>query len=92
MTKAEALSKQMQDVLDVATKHGGILERWPGGYWSYPGVKTKFGSPNWWTGTSTIHALVTRGRLEYTQHRVRSRRTAGGTFPVQAKVKEPAAC
>jgi hypothetical protein len=59
----------MQEAILKARLHGGILERLPGGFWTYPGCHreqkgsmiTYLGIPDWWVSTHTIKALVARG-------------------------------
>lgn len=76
------MSKTMIEALQDITKAGGTVERKPGGYWVLPGAK--YSGSGWgisW-GTSTIEALVSRGKMAYTIHH--EGRT--GKFPIAADV------
>lgn len=62
------LSPTMQAALDMARTHGGRLERWPGGFWTYPACPHQVKNlpmpckvPDQHVGAHTIHALRTRG-------------------------------
>lgn len=81
-----ALSPTMLDALKQAAAHDGKLERRPGGYWVYPGVALSGSRYVWWAGTTTVHALVTRGAMAYTKWQQRNRSKGGGDFPVEATI------
>jgi hypothetical protein len=64
----------MAAALDVCkARGGGTLERWDGGFWTWPGCPRKpapvtvqygvFPVPEWWVGWTTVEALVTRELL-----------------------------
>lgn len=83
MTKAQDLSPTMKTALHEIYSHGGIVERRPGGYWTWPQCLSNGGVPINYFGTSTIEALVARGKLEYMARQESSRRA--GSFPIEAK-------
>lgn len=67
---AAKLSLVMAGALLTLKEHGA-LERWPGGFWTYPGCDVIGSCPGWggsvlkvpaWhVSAGTIHALVNRG-------------------------------
>lgn len=75
------LSKTMKAAMAAARDNGGIIRRFPGGFWGHNGMDRQ--RP--WFGTTTIQALVSRGFLEYSEwHEGTSR------FPIAAALpKEP---
>jgi len=73
------LSPSMQGALAHALNHGAKLVRFPGGFWAREGWKLHTGL---WYGTSTIEALVARGRMEYTKWQEGKH----GRFPIEATV------
>jgi len=77
-----ALSKTMTDAL-VALVEAGSLERSPGGYWAPPGTPRHphNGVPVVYWGTSTISALIDRGRAQYSAC-MKGRRFE---FPIEVK-------
>lgn len=77
----DELSPTMQDAINFANEHGGTLTRYPGGFWCKSGLN---GWTRPWFGTTTIEALVKRGRMEYTEWFEGSR----AKFPVAAKVTQ----
>jgi len=79
---AKDLSPTMKTALHEIYSHGGIVERRPGGYWTWPQCLSNGGVPLAYYGTTTIEALVARGKLEYTNHQTGRR----GDFPIGAKV------
>ena len=73
------LSKTMKAAVNYAAANGGIIKRFPGGFWGEPN-----GSGSWdgvrWFGTTTIQALVSRGVFVYSSwHEGASR------FPIEVK-------
>lgn len=78
------LSDEMKAALEYIKEHGGTIKRYPGGFWQ---------SLEWlnrerrFFGTTTIEALVKRGKLEYSEWK-----PGWGTskFPIEAKVREAA--
>ena len=78
------LSSIMAVALAIAEAHGGKLERLPGGFWTYPGCPryAHNGNPHESYGTSTIAALVARGRMKY----VEWKEGRNGRFPIAAEV------
>ncbi len=88
MTKADALSAVMVAALDLADQHGGKLVRYQGGYWAPGGRSHPSINGGEHAGTSTVEALVARGRMAYTQHR--AGRRPGNPFPVEATVMREA--
>ncbi len=74
-----ALSPSMAGALTHALNHGAKLIRFPGGFWAAENWKLHSGV--YW-GTSTVEALVTRGRMAYTKWQDGKH----GKFPVEATV------
>lgn len=81
-TKDRPLSGVMAGVLGETIEYGGKLVRHAGGFWTYPGCLWTNNAPDWHAGTTTVNALVTRGRLRYTEWRQGSR----DRFPIAAEV------
>lgn len=77
------LSPTMREALDYASKHGGQLERFPGGYWCEPGRTQWDVNPHVSFSTSTVNALVSRGLAEYTEWKD----GRNGRFPIRMTVK-----
>jgi hypothetical protein len=77
------LSAEMAHAIEKALMHGRLV-RLPGGYWTYPDCPRSrgAGAPDWHVGTTTIDALVDRGRLEFVEY-VEGRR---GRFPVTVRL------
>jgi hypothetical protein len=71
----------------MAVDHGGKLIKFSGGYWTFPDCPRSGGLPTEYYGTTTIEALVRRGRLQYTEW-INGRRLR---FPVVASLTETAA-
>ena len=84
MSAKQQLSATMAYVLATVTEKGGKLVRYQGGYWGLPNASRRShdGKPDWWTGTSTVEALVSRGELQYCEWQEGRR----GRFPIAAKV------
>jgi hypothetical protein len=66
--KVGSLSPVQQDAVDTARVSGGRLVRWPGGFWTYPGVALAEGGssdrvPTWHVSTNTIKGLLRRGAV-----------------------------
>lgn len=61
------LSAAMVAALDEIQARGGRLVRYQGGYWSTPAAECHGGRPAWYIGTPTVNALVSRGRLAFTE-------------------------
>lgn len=61
------LTVQQIEAIHVASDHGGRLERWLGGYWTYPGCPQHKirPCPEWYAETYIIGALVRKGLLVY---------------------------
>lgn len=79
------LSATMAATLAEALESGGKLVRHQGGYWTKPGavMSATIGQPfDWWASTPTVNALVSRGRMKFTEHR----EGRGGRFPIAAEV------
>jgi hypothetical protein len=73
------ISPEMKRCLDWIETCGGTITRYPGGFW-YPDGD---GRPSF--GTTTIEALVKRGKLEYCDWK----ESHGRKFPIKAKVANP---
>ena len=71
-----ALSGEMQKCLTEIAAGDGTVTRYPGGFW-YPAGN---GRPSF--GTTTIEAIVKRGRLEY----VEWKQSHGRQFPIKARL------
>lgn len=67
----------MKRLLAWISERGGIIERFPGGFWSV----RPFGQHKTW-GTSSVEALVRRGKLSYTEWQTNKT----GSFPVAARL------
>jgi hypothetical protein len=66
MEMSKRLSATMVLTLWMANNHGGILVRFPGGWWSWHGAPTdKYRNPIEHASTRTIKALVARGRMRF---------------------------
>lgn len=79
------LSATMAATLAEAIEHGGKLVRHQGGYWTRPGavMSATIGHPfDWWVGTATLNALVSRGKMRFTEYR----EGRGYRFPIAAEV------
>lgn len=84
------LTPTMQAALDFARAHDGKLTRHPGGFWCGPsGVggyideSGEYRAHGRWFGTSTVHALVSRGVMQYTAWQPSSKHRP---FPIEASV------
>lgn len=73
------LSETMRAAFDYAKVNGGVLVRYPGGFWAKQGWRAK-DQP--WFGAGTVEGLVRRGVAVYTQHQT----GRNGSFPVRAKL------
>lgn len=80
---SDGLSKTMLAVLAVIRDHGGIIERKPGGFWTYPECPCP-GIWEWWAGSTTIGALVRRNELRWTEWQSGKR----GKFPIRAELSK----
>lgn len=88
MTASKKLTPAMREAVSNAEGNGGTLHRYPGGFWSWPNASWSGSTPSgWFCGTSTVEALVDRGRLVYT----RWQDGRSGRFPVHATIPELAA-
>lgn len=79
------LTATMAIALGEAIEHGGKLVRHQGGYWTVSGAVHLgiIGRPfEWWANTSTVDALVDRGRMKFTEYK----EGRGGRFPILAEV------
>lgn len=74
------LSPTMQECVRYVREHGGI-HRHPGGFWAHAAWRLHSGG---WFDTSTVHALVKRGVLQY----VEWQSGRNGQFPITAKITE----
>jgi len=69
----------MQGALAHACNHGAKLVRFPGGFWAREGWTLHSGI---YYGTTTVQALVDRGRMKYTKWQEGKH----GRFPIEATV------
>ena len=75
------LSPTMTECLAYIRDGGGEIERFPGGFWATPGEHPWPGhSVRQHYGTTTVQALITRGKLEYTEWK----QNQTGRFPIRA--------
>ena len=61
------ISTTMKCALQVAAKFGGVLERRPGGFWTYPTcgwADSLCRTPSWHVGTQTVNSLLSRKLAE----------------------------
>ena len=87
------VSPTMQKTLDNMREHGG-LERWQGGFWTYPGCAIHHRMeanraypegvpvPAWWVDFGTVKALLKRELIEITE------RDAKNQYAKKAKIME----
>lgn len=75
------LSPMMQELVAFMRENAGMVIRHPGGFWGRSGLSGYVGKTY---GTSSVHALVTRGVAEYSEWQDGRR----GRFPVAAKLKQ----
>jgi hypothetical protein len=72
----------MRDAVEYARQHGGVLVRYPGGFWAKGGWRGC--GCGVWFGTTTVNALLERGVAEVVEWKEgRSCR-----FPIKVKVRE----
>lgn len=79
------LSPTMQRAVDYAAKHGGVLARFPGGFWR-ESTWSQWSTAQAYHhhfGTPTIEALVKRGAAEYTEWQ----EGRNGRFPVKVALR-----
>lgn len=77
------LSATMEECLRyIGDEGGGAIERYQGGCWASPGGPHPYNKPRTSWEPSTIKALVTRGRLEFTEWK----EGRGGRFPIRAAI------
>lgn len=83
MTFDPRLTRPMEIAMADIARIGGTVERKPGGYWVRPGVAWS-SSTGWGLSipTTTVQALVRRGKLAYTEHQEGRR----GKFPIRAAI------
>jgi hypothetical protein len=87
MAVAKKLSPTMLRAIDLAQQNGNKLYRHSGGFWAGKSFSEEHsrnpdGTPTS-EDTNTVHALVTRGVAEYTDHRTNAR----GSFEVEITLK-----
>ncbi|WP_260581224.1 hypothetical protein [Sphingopyxis sp. PET50] len=82
---ARPLSATMVACIDFAAEHGGLV-RMQGGYWTKRGAGWRGDAPDAeWFGTTTVHACVTRGELQYSEYH---RGVRNGRFPIAANLPD----
>lgn len=63
-------SPTQQEAIHMISEHGGVIERWKGGFWTYSGCEIRrhvtdgndnYDVPAWSVGSQTVDALVKRG-------------------------------
>lgn len=72
------LSPTMIQVVEYMRHHGGVIHRHPGGFWA----RAEWMPRQLSFGTTSVHALVTRGAAEYCEWQ----EGRGGRFPIQARL------
>ncbi|SRR6266576_1447772 len=73
------LSLTMRTALERARRAGGMLHRWPGGFWTDAPFTGERAFPDWSAATQTVAALVDRGLftpVDWTVPRVAGRKLA----------------
>ena len=82
------LTPTQADLVARVRAAGGLIERWPGGFWTTPGCSHRksglYKVPDWWVGTGTIKSLVGKGVLTVS----REQPARFGAFPVEYRLKE----
>ena len=78
------LTPTMQAAIEYARARGGVLVRWPGGFWMRVDADYAFDES---FGTPTVQALVTRGLATYTDWKDGRR----GRFPIRVELCRPCA-
>ena len=70
MSAAPKLSPTQAQAVAVIKARGGKIERWPGGFWTTPGIefdqRPGYRVPNWYVGAGTVKALEKLGVLRET--------------------------
>lgn len=69
--RAAKPTEAQRDVLRNMAEHGGRIERWPGGFWTTPGMRydlarhrgDEYHSPHWSTTVHTVNAMERKGWL-----------------------------
>lgn len=85
MAKALKMSATMAIALDFAMESKGELVRYQGGFWAPRGMPMQpHGAPADYVNTTTIEALVARGKLKYTEFRT----GRNGEFPIAVAVAD----
>lgn len=77
-----ALTATMVACIDDARAAGGELVRYQGGYWASRGGPHPANGHRTSHGTPTVHAIVTRGYAEYSEHRD----GRNGPFPIAIRL------
>ena len=79
----KSLTATMAIALATTVEHGGKLIRHQGAYWTWPDCpRGSDGRLQEWFGTTTIDALVDRGRMKYVTYK----EGRGTRFPIVAEV------
>ena len=88
-------STTQRELLDRIRSHGGVLERWKSGHWTYPGCpvtgRLKFGNPvpTEHCGWATVSSLVDAGLLHVTASTATRSATRVSTEPVPTAAEAP---
>lgn len=94
MSRSTELTPTMQKAVEFMRQHGGMIQRYQGGYWNKPGCQNYFeyyridlggGMSEPAFGTTTIEGLVKRGAAVWTEWK---EKTDSYRFPIAAKLKE----
>jgi hypothetical protein len=84
--RSKKLSATMAAAVVEIIDHGGKIEAWRGGWWTYPGCPVErttydgYRVPTWSIGTTTVRALVSRNMLTITKYAEPSH------FPIGAEI------
>lgn len=84
---AKKLSPTQSEVIARMRAAGGYIERWPGGFWTTPGMRyeLKWGGvkvPEWSVAWNTVNALAKRGLIRETKRQ----NTWSGSFSTEYEV------
>jgi len=69
--RRNTLSTTQHEAVLMLSRNGGRIERWPGGFWTYPGCVSStakgpgwtYRVPVWWVPTQTVRSLLRKGLL-----------------------------
>lgn len=88
--RSKKLSATMTAAIAGIIDHGGKIEAWRGGWWTYPGCPVAettsdgYKVPEWYVATNTVKALAARSILTFTK------RSETARFPIAAEINPQA--